>query len=238
MKPLKITHLYPKEMNLYGDTGNRIVLEKRLHWRDIPYVVSLVSPGEAIPADTDILIGGGGQDASQGVIEKDLFSKQNSIEKLTAHGTVMLMICGMYQLLGRRFTTSEGYEIRGLDILPLETLAEPGRIIGNIVVETDEGIRVVGYENHSGRTYLDPGAQAFGKVIKGKGNNGNDTTEGCRYQNIFGSYLHGPLLSKNPDFADMLIELALEKAGISVNLKSLDDSLEDKSREIAATRPR
>ena len=237
MKPISVTHLYPKEMNLYGDTGNRIVLEQRMKWRGIPYRVHLISEGDVIPESTDILLGGGGQDASQGSIEKDFLSKQDSLDRLVDKGTVVLMICGMYQMLGRKFVTSEGVEIEGLDILPLETRAESGRLIGNISVDMD-GMVLVGYENHSGRTYLDPGAMPLAKVLRGKGNNDADMTEGCRYKNVFGSYMHGPLLSKNTDFADLLIRLALEKNGSTVGLKPLDDSLEQTARKVAITRPR
>jgi len=237
MKPISVTHLYPKEMNLYGDTGNRIVLEQRMKWRGIPYRVHLISEGDVIPESTDILLGGGGQDASQGSIEKDFLSKQDSLDRLVDKGTVVLMICGMYQMLGRKFVTSEGVEIEGLDILPLETRAESGRLIGNISVDMD-GMVLVGYENHSGRTYLDPGAMPLAKVLRGKGNNDADITEGCRYKNVFGSYMHGPLLSKNTDFADLLIRLALEKNGSTVGMKPLDDSLEQTARKVAITRPR
>jgi len=208
-----------------------------MKWRGIPYRVHLVSAGDAIPESTDILLGGGGQDASQGSIERDFLSKRASLDKLVGKGAVMLMICGMYQLMGRRFVTSEGAEIEGLDILPLETRAESGRLIGNISVDMD-GMVLVGYENHSGRTYLDLEATPLAKVLHGKGNNDADMTEGCRFNNIFGSYMHGPLLSKNPDFADLLIRLALEKNGSKANLTQLDDSLELKARELAIARPR
>lgn len=236
--PIKLAHLYPKEMNLYGDTGNRIVLEKRMAWRGIPYKTILVNVGDELPIDADIVIGGGGQDASQGSIEQDFISKKQELISLVETNCVMLMICGMYQLLGRQFITQDGTRIGGLGILPLETRAESGRIIGNVVVNVEGIGDVVGYENHSGRTYLDKGVSALGRVIKGKGNNDHDHLEGCRYGNIFGTYMHGPVLSKNPEFADLLISLALLKKGASGELVALDDSLEQTARKIATSRPR
>jgi CobQ-like glutamine amidotransferase family enzyme len=225
-------------MNIYGDTGNRIVLEKRLKWRGIPAEVVLVSSGDALPEDSDIVIGGGGQDASQSGIATDLLSKKDTLQKLVDRGCVMLMVCGMYQLLGKQFITNTGEAIEGLGIFNLETRAEPGRIIGNVTVWVEGVGQIVGYENHSGRTYLESTAIAFAKVVRGKGNNDSGTNEGCRLNNLFGTYMHGPILSKNPLFADLLLQLALRKNGLSDKLTELDDTLEQKAHDTALSRPR
>lgn len=229
---IKIVHLYPHEMNIYGDIGNRVVLEKRLAWRGIPYETVLVGIGDNIPKDCNIIIGGGGQDAGQQLVEKDLASKAVMLQQLAEDGVVMLMICGMYQLLGQAFITSSGVTIKGAGVLPVFTQAGDVRLIGNTVVDTPYG-ELVGYENHSGRTYLEDGCIPIGKVKKGAGNNGEDKTEGARIFNVFGSYLHGPILSKNPDFADELLKLAM---GVT-SLKALDDRLENQAHLLAKKRP-
>jgi len=237
MSKIHLVHLYPKEMNIYGDTGNRLILEQRLKWHGIEVEVSLVGVGEAIPADADIILGGGGQDAGQQVVESDLLTKQATLQQMADDGVVMLMVCGLYQLFGHRFVTHEGLEIKGIDILPLETIASDTRMIGNTVFRTPFG-EVVAYENHSGKTWLDDQAIAFGQMIKGDGNNGEDKTEGCVVNNIFGTYGHGPILSKNPAFADELIKRALARKGEAADLNSLNDDLEGLAHKIATSRPR
>jgi len=235
---LHLVHLYPKEMNIYGDTGNRIVLEKRLQWRGIPFVTHLVSIGDEIPKDADIIIGGGGQDASQNTVALDLQSKKHELTRLASNGCVMLMVCGMYQLFGRRFVTSEGEELTGIGILPVETLAKSGRLIGNIHAMADTVGKVVGYENHSGRTYLDNGAQPFAKVLLGCGNDDDSGCEGCRLENVFGTYMHGPILSKNPVLADELVRLAFKRRGYVQDLELVDDQLIESAHHHALKRPR
>ncbi len=237
MKPIKLVHLYARELNIYGDTGNRMVLEKRLEWRGIPYETTVVGVGESIPDDVDFILGGGGQDASQAKVEADLLSRKQQLMHLTDDGVVMLLICGTYQLFGRAFVTHEGKTIQGLGILPLETRAGEGRLIGNLLVERG-GYEIIGYENHSGRTYLDTGARPFAAVKKGKGNNDSAIGEGCEHINIFGTYMHGPVLSKNPEFADELLSRMLRRRGIDDPLPPLDDSLETEARELAKKRPR
>ncbi len=237
-RPLQIVHLYPSEMNIYGDTGNRIVLEKRLAWRGIDFETHLVSIGQDIPKDADIIIGGGGQDASQGLVADDLQSKKAQLLSLANDGCVMLMVCGMYQLFGRRFVTADNKEIPGINILPVETIAGGGRMIGNISVEVEGVGKVIGYENHSGRTYLESGANTLGRVLSGGGNDGESGHEGCRLKNVFGTYMHGPILSKNPIFADLLLSLALVRNGASGELADLDDLLITKAHNIAQSRPR
>ena len=234
---LTIVHLYPREMNIYGDTGNRLVLKKRAEWRGIDVQVKLVSVGDPIPSEADIIIGGGGQDAGQGKIQDDLQAKAEQLTKMAEDGVVMLMICGMYQLFGRRFVTHEGEEIKGIGILPLETIGGDQRMIGNTVYETPYG-EVVGYENHSGVTTLDDSTLAFGTVTQGDGNNGQDKTEGCRVKNVFGTYGHGPILVKNPLFADELLRLGLSRRYDGVALPPLDDQAELAAQDIAKSRPR
>jgi CobQ-like glutamine amidotransferase family enzyme len=236
--PLQIVHLYPREMNIYGDTGNRMVIEKRLKWRHIPYKVHLVSTGDEIPRNADIIIGGGGQDASQGAVAQDLGAKRDLLAELAGDGCVMLMVCGMYQLFGKSFTTSEGHVIKGIGILPIETVAKPGRLIGNVHVDMDGVGSVIGYENHSGRTYLQKGAQPLARVVVGSGNNDDSGYEGCRKLNVFGTYMHGPVLSKNPILADYMIKIALERKGFVQELTDLDDTLILTAHSIASKRPR
>lgn len=234
---LHIVHLYPKEMNIYGDTGNRVILQRRLEWRDLPVQVSLVGVGDDIPADVDLILGGGGQDAGQQQVQDDLLVKGPQLKALADDGVVMLMICGLYQLFGRRFVTHDGTEIKGIGILPLETIAGTTRLIGNTSFRTPWGT-MVAYENHSGKTYLDDVSTALGSMIAGAGNNGNDGTEGCVVQNVFGTYGHGPLLSKNPAFADELLQRALARRGQTTPLTPLDDSAELHAARIAQARPR
>lgn len=241
MKSLSLVHLYPKEMNIYGDTGNRLVLQQRILARDIEVRISLVGIGEHIPEDADIIIGGGGQDAGQSVVQDDLGKKATDLIKLAENGVVMLMVCGLYQLFGRRFVTGEGEEIKGIGLLPMETIAGKQRHIGNTIYQVQSGassLEIVGYENHSGLTYLDDPTTAFGHVKKGAGNNGKDGTEGCVVNNVFGTYSHGPILSKNPEFADELIRRALLLRYGTVQLAELDDALEHKAAELAKKRLR
>ncbi len=234
---INLVHLYPQEMNIYGDTGNRLILERRLSYRGFAVKVWLIGLGEKLPEDSDIIIGGGGQDAVQSAIQVDLLTKANQLSELAKADAVMLMVCGLYQLFGRRFITSTGEDIKGIGLLPMETRAGHERLIGNMVVDTPWG-ELVGYENHSGLSVLDDPKQALGRVKKGAGNNGHDKTEGCLHENIFGTYSHGPVLSKNPFLADELIRRAVErKYGVS-ELKLLDDTLERHAASIAKKRPR
>lgn len=234
---LTIVHLYPKEMNIYGDTGNRLALQRRAAWRGVAIQVKLVGVGDSIPGETDIIIGGGGQDAGQSTIQDDLLTKAEQLHTMAQNGVVMLMICGMYQLFGRAFTTSEGTLIKGIGVLPLETVGGETRMIGNTVYDTPFG-ELVGYENHSGLTMLDDTATALAKVVQGDGNNGQDGTEGCRVNNVFGTYSHGPLLVKNPQFADELLRLALERKYGHAELALLDDTIEQAAHATAKSRPR
>lgn len=234
---LTIVHLYPKEMNIYGDTGNRLALQKRAEWRGIEVTICLVGAGDTIPPEADIIIGGGGQDAGQDKIQDDLQRKASVLQNMADDGVVMLMICGMYQLFGRSFTTHEGEVIKGIGVLPLETIGGEDRMIGNTLYDTAYG-EIVGYENHSGITTLDDGAQPFGTVVQGAGNNGQDGSEGCIVHNVFGTYSHGPILVKNPQFSDELLRVALTRKYPDAQLIQLDDTIELAAHATAATRPR
>ncbi len=221
---MKLVHLYPREMNIYGDTGNVIVLRRRLQWRGLPVEVVPVSVGDRLPADADILLGGGGQDAAQGEIGRDFASRGAELRAMADDGVVMLTICGSYQLLGHEFLTLEGHRIAGVGVLDVVTHGRVQRLIGNNFVDTPGVGRLVGYENHSGLTELGPGVRPLGSTQTGRGNNGRDRTEGAVRDNVIGTYLHGPLLPKNAWFADWLISAALHRDG---PLGELDDRLEE-----------
>lgn len=238
MKKIIIGHLYPKQMNVYGDMGNVITLRYRLERRGIRV--------EYRPLDTlkdlsnikpDIIIGGGGQDSNQGLVQSDLLKYAAQLKDQCEDGLVGLMICGMYQMFGHRFILPEGSEIPGAGILDLETKAGESRLIGNITIQSKFG-KLVGFENHSGRTYLGSGLVPLGTVEKGAGNNGEDGKEGVMYKNVFGSYMHGPALAKNPGLADELIRRVLERRGLASNLEPLDDFIEYQAAAIAMKRPR
>ena len=238
MVKITLGHLYPKQMNVYGDMVNIITLKYRLDARGIKVEYRPVdSVAELKIAKPDILVGGGGQDSNQDIVQSDLLKNKTLLNNLADNGVVMLMICGLYQLFGHRFIVSDEHIIEGIGVLDLETKADHTRLIGNVVAESDWG-QLVGFENHSGRTHLGAGVKPLAKVIKGAGNNGATKDEGAVYNNVFGSYLHGPMLAKNPQFADELIKRALQNNGESTELITLDDTIEKQAAVIAAKRPR
>lgn len=231
---LRLAHLYPDHMNIYGDRGNIIALRQRCLWRGIACDVISVGPGAVVDwSDIDIVFFGGGQDSGQALIAEDFLKRQGpALRTALDDGLVMLAICGGYQLLGHYFLTHTGERLPGIGVLDVYTVGGKERLIGNIVVEANPGIfgstfRLVGFENHSGRTRLGEGVQPLGRVIAGYGNNGEDRTEGAVYRNIIGCYLHGSLLPKNPQLADHLIATALRRRyGAATMLAPLDDALE------------
>ncbi|OGH12700.1 MAG: hypothetical protein A2776_02950 [Candidatus Levybacteria bacterium RIFCSPHIGHO2_01_FULL_40_10] len=241
-RSITIGWLYPDLMNTYGDRGNIIVLTKRAEWRGINVKVEqiFVSTSEKRLATCDLLFMGGAQDTQQEIVNRDLQDKKGKvlIDKIEKE-TPGLFICGAYQFLGKYYKTADGKELKGLGIFPLFT-ENPGeshaRLIGNVMVEPKvEGLTspIVGFENHGGRTYLDYKNNRLADVTKGFGNNGKDGSEGIVYKNSFGTYLHGPILPKNPQFADLLLTKTLEhKYGEKFHLEPLDDSIETKAREI------
>lgn len=237
---LTILHLYPREMNLYGDHGNILALKRRAEWRGIKTEIIHYEPGDKLPEKVDIIFGGGGQDSGQGKIEDDLKKIAPKLKAFVEDGVPTLVICGLYQLFGEYFETAEGQRIMGANILDLRTKGSDQRLIGNIVINTPEFGEVVGYENHSGLTKLGENATAFGTVVSGAGNNSEDMTEGIKYKNCIGSYLHGPILPKNPRVADFLISKAIEhQTGKKAKkLTRLNDSAEQRAHRVATSRPR
>lgn len=225
-------------MNLYGDHGNILALKRRCEWRGIGAEVVPLEPGVSFPEDIDIIFGGGGQDSGQSRIEQDLLSRKDQIHTMIEMGTPALVICGLYQLFGKGFRTLEGQYIRGIDVFPIETEAGLERLVGNITIMSDDFGQIVGFENHSGLTFLHD-CSPLGTVQRGQGNNGKDRTEGARYKNCIGTYLHGPVLPKNPRLADHLILTALKRKDSSLTaLSALDDSAEEAAHTSAAGRPR
>lgn len=225
-----VVHLYPREMSIYGDLGNTRCLAARIRRHGYTPVVHQHHPGAELPQDVHLVVGGGGQDSGQVRVEEDLERIAPRLRALATSGTPMLMICGMYQLFGNAFITVEGKRLPGLGILDVTTQGNAKRMIGPVVLSTEFG-DVVGYENHSGSTTLGAGQAAFGVVRSGLGNNGTDQTEGARTDNVFGSYLHGPILPANPAFADALIALAVQAAtGRAFEPAQLDDTIADQAR--------
>lgn len=245
MYELNICHLYPDLLNLYGDKGNIITLSKRCEWRGIKANIINLSLGDAfIPENYDIVFLGGGQDYEQQIIQEDLLKiKGNEIKNAIYNDKVFLAICGGYQILGQYYRTWDNKEIELLGALNLWTIGGKERFIGNLVFECEalksensDGM-VVGFENHSGRTYLGNDVKPLGKVINGKGNNGEDEGEGAVYKNVYCSYSHGSLLPKNPALADHLISTALkQKYKDFMGLQPIDNTLENLAHDTMLNR--
>ncbi len=238
---LVIAWLYPNLMNTYGDRGNIICLKKRCEWRNIQTEIKELNIGfdKKLLDQADILFMGGAQDKQQRIVEKDLRNKRNNLVEILKNNTPGLFICGAYQLFGNYYKDSSGLTIKGLEILNIHTESNRHkRMIGNILIKTDfnSGNKmIIGFENHGGETYLEKNVKPFGKVIKGYGNNGVDKYEGVLYNNWIFTYMHGPLLPKNPEIADFLIKCALEKKyNTNILLSKLDEELEKKARETIA----
>ena len=235
---IKVLHLYPKEMNIYGDWGNVLTILRRLQWHGYTPQLIQHNIGDSLNQEADLIIGGGGQDSGQLFIQKDLQKQANKLTKMSQAGTPMLMVCGMYQLFGRHFKTNEDKIIKGIGLFGAETHASNKRMIGNVVIESELFGEIIGYENHSGQTYLDANQPALGNTKKGDGNNSKDRTEGAVLHNVIGSYMHGSLLPKNPRIADFLIEKAVEKKFGEFEPSIIDDHLANEARRIARLRPR
>jgi len=240
---LTIGWLYPELMNIYGDRGNIITLQKRCEWRNIKTDVLMLNVGfeKNQLSKCDLLLMGGAQDKQQEAVSADLLKKRITLKKLIENGISGLFICGAYQFFGKFYEESNGNVINGLKIFDIYTKNQSEskkRLIGNVSLKCSTlGTQLLGFENHGGKTYLGKTAKPLGNVIKGYGNNGDDKTEGIVYKNSFGTYLHGPILPKNPILADYLIEKALEKKyKKKISLKKLDDSLENSARLAIAKR--
>lgn len=237
---LNIAHLYPELLNIYGDMGNIYALKKRCEWRNIEIEIHNINTGSDInPELFDIYFIGGGQDKQQIDVAKEMQKQKENLKQAAEDNAVMLAICGGYQLLGKYYLPHEGDKLEGIGILNAYTIAGDKRFIGNVTVKSNflSPETIVGFENHSGLTYLEEGTTPIGTVITGNGNNGKDFTEGARYKNVFGTYLHGSLLPKNPQFTDYLITLALNKKyNCEIELDKLDDTLENTAHKEALTR--
>lgn len=236
MYNLKICHLYPDILNLYGDRGNIICMQKRMQWRGIQTEIAEISVGDQLNYDDyDIFFIGGGQDFEQGVLLEDLAKgKSEAIAHAVDEEKVFLAICGGYQMLGNYYKTWDGKECEFIGALDLYTVGAKERMIGNYMYqcgETDGGIVVVGFENHSGKTYLGDKVRPMGKVLSGHGNNGEDGTEGARYKNVFATYSHGSLLPKNPKLADYILKTALKRKYPDISLEALDDTFENNAHD-------
>ena len=227
---LNICHLYPDVLNLCGDRGNVTCMQQRLQWRGIECEVTNARIGTALhAADFDLMFMGGGQDFEQEVLMADLAgAKTAELKAAIEDGMPLLAICGGYQILGTYCESREGVKTDFTGALDLYTVVQKDRLTGNYMYTCEEldGATVVGFENHSGRTYLGSGVKPIGQVLFGNGNNGQDGTEGARYKNVFATYGHGCLLPKNPQIADLILRWALERKYGKAELAPLDDSLE------------
>lgn len=250
-----IVHLYPVDMNLYGDTGNVLALTRRLEWRGIEARVVTVAPGDDTDlGQADLLFMGGGQDVGQESVAEDLMGRGDEVRHLVQEDLPVLLICGGYQLFGQHFDTVDGVRLPGIGVLDAVTVGARERLIGDVVVDAaelgresgagSEGVSagagpglLVGFENHSGRTTLGPGCRPLGRIVHGRGNDGTRHDEGAVYRNVFGTYLHGSLLPKNPWFADLILSRALRrKYGEEVELEPLDDAAEYAAQRRGAQR--
>ena len=242
---IRIGHLYPQYLNIYADRGNIAVLTRRAALRGHDPEVHAVGVGEPLdPRAYDLLYVGGGQDREQGLVAPDLVSKAEAVHAAHAAGVAMLAVCGGYQLLGRGYRARDGSFLPGVGLFAHETVAGDVRMIGDVLLECelDAGRRqpLAGFENHAGRTLLDPGTEPLGRVVHGFGNDGASGFEGCRLGRAVGTYLHGPLLPRNPWLADWLLAQALAHAtsGEPAHLMPLDDELEAAAFRVAAERAR
>jgi len=236
--PITILQLYPRDMNIYGDNGNLQVLVRRLEWYGYAPQVITYNVGDSLPPRADIVIGGGGQDSGQEKIHADLLAIGPTLRQWADNGTPMLMVCGLYQLFGRFFRTLHNRVLEGIGIFDIETYGTNERLIGNIVTHSDSFGEIVGYENHSGQTFLGEGVKPLATVVRGAGNNTKDGHEGALYKNVIGTYLHGALLPKNPAIADFLIKTAVKRAYESFSPDIIDDMFADLAREVARNRSR
>jgi lipid II isoglutaminyl synthase (glutamine-hydrolysing) len=226
---LVLYNFFPDRLNLYGDRGNVIALQKRCEWRGIELeVVNIKSTNTINLSQVDILFIGGGSDREQGLVTNELLKIKKDFKSSIEDGVGCLAICGGYQLLGNYYVTSEDIKYIGLDICDFYSVGQKDRMVGNVVIESKDFGNIIGFENHSGRTYHP--YEPIGKVIKGFGNNGKDGMEGLFYKNVIGTYLHGPVLPKNPLLADRIISAAIERKYGKGEMIQLDDTLENMTK--------
>jgi CobQ-like glutamine amidotransferase family enzyme len=239
-----VGHLYPDYLNIYADRGNIAVLARRAAWRGHELEVHTVSVGDPVePGAHDLLYVGGGQDREQALVAEDLVAKSDGVRAAVDGGAALLAVCGGYQLMGRSYRDFHGGDLPGIGLFPLETVAGETRMIGDVLLECELEPGVVrtlaGFENHAGRTRLDAGAEALGRVVAGFGNDGDSGFEGCRVGRAVGTYLHGPLLPRNPWFADWVLAQALaHRLGEAPVLDPLGDELEQQAHAVSALRAR
>jgi CobQ-like glutamine amidotransferase family enzyme len=238
---IRVGHLYPDYLNIYADRGNIAVLSHRARLRGHELDVRPIGMGEPVPAgEIDLFYVGGGQDREQALVAWDLVEKADALRGAVEAGAAFLAVCGGYQLLGRSYRDVAGRELPGIGLLPLHTVAGERRMIGNVLLSCDwaGAETLAGFENHAGRTILDPGAAPLGRVVAGFGNDGSSGFEGCRHERVYGTYLHGPLLPRNPWFADHLLAEALRHQGADPTLTPLGDELEAQAHAVSADRAR
>jgi lipid II isoglutaminyl synthase (glutamine-hydrolysing) len=239
---IRVGHLFPEYLNIYADRGNIAVLARRAALRGHELEVDGVSVGDGLrPGDHDLLYVGGGQDREQALIAADLAGKGDPIRAAVEGGAALLAVCGGYQLLGRGYHERSGVVLPGVGLFAHETVAGERRMIGDVLLDCEwNGRTIAGFENHAGRTRLDPGAEPLGRVVAGFGNDGESGYEGCRVGRAVGTYLHGPLLPRNPWLADWLLAQALGHASgtEAPDLDPLDDDLEAAAHEVSAQRAR
>ncbi len=239
---IRVGHLYPDYLNIYADRGNIAVLARRAGWRGHELEVEPVSVGDELrPGAHDLLYVGGGQDREQALVAQDLAARQDAVLEAFAGGAALLAVCGGYQLLGRGYRGFSGEDLPGVGLFPHETVAGERRMIGDVLLDCEwAGRTLAGFENHAGRTRLDLGAEPLGRVLSGFGNDGESGYEGCRLDRAIGTYLHGPLLPRNPWLADWLLAQALAHAtgGEAPVFEPLEDELEAEAHAVSAQRAR
>jgi len=239
---IRVGHLYPDYLNIYADRGNIAVFARRAAWRGHELDVEEISIGDELRPDAhDLLYVGGGQDREQALVAVDIAAKAATLYRAVDGGAAVLAVCGGYQLLGRFYRDVQGHELSGAGVLPLETIAGERRMIGDVLLDCEwAGQTLAGFENHAGRTILDEGADPLGRVVHGHGNDGSSGFEGCRVGNAIGTYLHGPLLPRNPWLADWLLARAIahRTGGEPKELAALPDDLEREAHTVSAGRAR
>jgi CobQ-like glutamine amidotransferase family enzyme len=237
---IRVGHLYPDYLNIYADRGNIAVLAQRAARRGHELDVRAIGKGDRVPVgEIDLYYVGGGQDREQALVAHDLTSKAEPLREAVERDAAFLAVCGGYQLLGSFYRDTAGEELPGIGILPMHTVAGGRRMIGDVLLDCSwAGETLAGFENHAGRTVLGEGAEPLGRVLSGFGNDGASGYEGCRYRNVYGTYLHGPLLPRNPWFADRVLADALAHAGAPEALEPLPDELERQAHAVSAARAR